>query len=80
MVTLLHPPTVGVVFSAFVIGSNILSNGVLHRSFYSLYYLQVSYQIAHALQTNNNFTKFNQLSFFEFYSSYQCLDYAECVL
>lgn len=80
MVTLSDPPTVGVVFSAFVITSNILSNAVLARSFYSLYFLQLSYQIAHALRTTNNFTKFNQLSFFEFYSSYQCLDYAECLL
>lgn len=54
------------VFSIIVVVSNVLSNLTLGRSFYSLFFIQVSYQISHALRASNNFTRHNQISNFEF--------------
>lgn len=51
------PLLVSLVFTYFTIGSNVLSNIWLGRSTYSLFFIQMAYQLSHAQQDANNFTK-----------------------
>ena len=52
-----NPELVSMVFTFFTIGSNVLSNIWLGRSTYSLFFMQMAYQISHAYQDANSFTK-----------------------
>lgn len=65
-------------FSFFVVGSNIFSNIFLARSTFSLYFLQMAYQLSHAYQDANNFTKHHHWSFLDFSTAYDCFNYSQC--
>ena len=73
-----HPELVSLVFTYFVIGSNVFSNTMLARSTYSLFFLQAAYQTSYAYQDANSFTRLHRISFFDFGSAYDCFSYSQC--